>query len=67
MCDLYRIGFNPILAAPEFAPTAPLQPASDDIAVAQNKIRATDVLAVIYPIWAPRKTGDLTLPGSIVA
>jgi NAD(P)H dehydrogenase (quinone) len=49
--DLYRMGFNPILAAPELAPADPQHPASADVAAAQDEIRAADVLTVIYPIW----------------
>ena len=49
--DLYRMGFDPILAAHELRPVTDDHPASADIVRAQDDIRAADVLSVIYPIW----------------
>ena len=49
--DLYRIGFNPILAASELAPADAQHPANVDVAAAQGDIRTADVLTVIYPLW----------------
>ena len=50
-CDLYRMGFNPILAAHELAPVDADHPADADVARAQDDIRAAEVLTVVYPIW----------------
>lgn len=50
-CDLYRMGFNPVLTAPELAPVDATHPASADVAQAQDDIRAADTLTVIYPLW----------------
>jgi NAD(P)H dehydrogenase (quinone) len=49
--DLYRVGFNPILAAHELAPADAQHPADADVAAAQDEIRAADVLTVLYPLW----------------
>lgn len=49
--DLYRMGFNPVMAAAELVPASPEHPASPDVARAQEDIRAADVLTVIYPLW----------------
>jgi NAD(P)H dehydrogenase (quinone) len=49
--DLYRMGFDPVLAAHELAPVEPGHPASADVVRAQDDIRAADVLTVIYPLW----------------
>ncbi len=49
--DLYRMGFNPVLAAHELALVDARHPADADVAQAQGDIRAADVLTVIYPIW----------------
>jgi len=46
--DLYRQGFNPVLAAQELAAD---QLVSVDVKEAQDDIRAADVLTVIYPLW----------------
>ena len=43
--DLYRMRFNPVLAANDKHPPAA------DIAQIQGDVRAADVLAVIYPLW----------------
>jgi NAD(P)H dehydrogenase (quinone) len=48
--DLYRMGFNPVLAAEELSPAAD-RPPSADVARAQDEIRAADVLTLIYPLW----------------
>ncbi|HYA75499.1 MAG TPA: NAD(P)H-dependent oxidoreductase [Burkholderiaceae bacterium] len=50
MHDLYRLDFDPVLAAHELAP-APNQAASSDVAWAQEDMRAADVLCVVYPLW----------------
>jgi NAD(P)H dehydrogenase (quinone) len=49
--DLYRMGFNPVLAASELAPVSADHPVSADLVQAQDDIRAADVLTVIYPLW----------------
>jgi len=45
-CDLYRMGFDPVLGGQEL-----VSGASADTAQAQDDIRAADVLTVIYPLW----------------
>jgi NAD(P)H dehydrogenase (quinone) len=50
-CDLYRMEFNPVLAAHELLPAGANHPAGADIAQCQEEIRAADVLTVIYPLW----------------
>ena len=49
--DLYRMGFNPVLAAHELVPVSADHPVSADVVQAQDDIRAADVLTVIYPLW----------------
>ncbi|WOJ88722.1 NAD(P)H-dependent oxidoreductase [Methylocapsa polymorpha] len=49
--DLYRMGFNPVLAARELAPASADHPPCSDVAQAQDDIRSADVLTVIYPLW----------------
>jgi len=49
--DLYRMGFNPVLAASELMPVAADRPVSADVVQAQDDIRAADALTVIYPLW----------------
>jgi NAD(P)H dehydrogenase (quinone) len=49
--DLYRMGFNPVLAATELEPVDAEHPPAADLARAQDDLRAADVLAVIYPLW----------------
>ncbi len=49
--DLYRMGFNPVLSAPELAPVDAEHPITPDVAQAQDDIRAADVLTIIYPLW----------------
>jgi NAD(P)H dehydrogenase (quinone) len=50
-CDLYRMGFDPILSAQELVPVSADHPARADVVKAQNDIRSADVLTVIYPLW----------------
>ena len=50
-CDLYRMGFNPVLSAQELAAVSAGHAASPDVAQAQEDIRAADALTVIYPLW----------------
>lgn len=50
-CDLYRMGFDPVLAADELLPVSADHPVSADVRKAQDDIRAADVLTVIYPLW----------------
>lgn len=50
-CDLYRMNFNPVLAAEELGPSSPVHPVSADVVEAQAAVLAADVLAVIYPLW----------------
>lgn len=49
--DLYRMGFNPVLAAQELLPVSAVHAACADVAKAQDDIRAVDVLTIIYPLW----------------
>lgn len=49
--DLYRMGFNPVLAEQELTPANTGHPASADIAPFQDDIRGAEVLTVIYPLW----------------
>lgn len=46
--DLYRMGFNPVLASGELDPGAVAAP---DVALAQRAVASCDVLAVAYPLW----------------
>jgi NAD(P)H dehydrogenase (quinone) len=49
--DLYRMGFNPVLAASELVPVSADHPVSADLVQAQDDIRAAAALTVIYPLW----------------
>ena len=49
--DLYRMGFDPVLAAHELVPVSADHPASADVVQAQDDIRAANALTVIYPLW----------------
>jgi NAD(P)H dehydrogenase (quinone) len=49
--DLYRMGFNPVLAGSELVPVSADHPVSADVMRAQDDIRAADALTVIYPLW----------------
>lgn len=49
--DLYRMGFDPVLAAHELLPIGVDHPISADVAEAQSDIRAAAALTVIYPLW----------------
>lgn len=49
--DLYRMGFNPVLAASELAPANDDHPVFADVAQAQDDVRAADALTIIYPLW----------------
>jgi len=49
--DLYRMGFDPVLAAHELVPVSADHPASADVVQAQDDICAADALTVIYPLW----------------
>ncbi len=51
ICDLYRMGFDPVLSAPELVPASADHPVRADVAAAQDAIRAADVLTVVYPLW----------------
>src|ERR1017187_10962098 len=61
--DLYRMGFNPVLAAHELVPASADHPVSADVVQAQDDIRAADALTVIYPLWwlsmPAMMTGDI--------
>jgi NAD(P)H dehydrogenase (quinone) len=50
-CDLYRMGFDPVLTADELASAANGRPPGADVVQAQEAVRAADVLTVIYPLW----------------
>jgi NAD(P)H dehydrogenase (quinone) len=49
--DLYRMGFNPVMAARELLPVSAEHPISVDVLQAQNDIHIADALTVIYPLW----------------
>jgi NAD(P)H dehydrogenase (quinone) len=49
--DLYRMGFNPVLAAQELLPITTDRPASPDVVKAQDDIRAAAAVTLIYPLW----------------
>src|ERR1022692_5246825 len=49
--DLYRMGFNPVLAARELSPAGSDHPVSADVVQAQDDIRGADAITVIYPVW----------------
>jgi NAD(P)H dehydrogenase (quinone) len=49
--DLYRMGFDPVLAAHELLPVSAAHPASADVVAAQDEIWWADALTVIYPLW----------------
>jgi NAD(P)H dehydrogenase (quinone) len=58
-CDLYRMGFNPVLSAQELAAVSADHAASPDVAQAQEDIRAADALTVIYhPLVAVDASDD---------
>jgi NAD(P)H dehydrogenase (quinone) len=50
-CDLYRIGFNPVMAAGELLPITADHPAESDVMGAQSDLRDADALTLIYPLW----------------
>ena len=50
-CDLYRMGFDPVLAAQELVPVSADHPVRADVVAAQDDIRAADVLTIVYPLW----------------
>jgi len=49
--DLYRMGFDPILVAPELLPVDADRPVGADIAQAQDDVRVADVVTILYPLW----------------
>jgi NAD(P)H dehydrogenase (quinone) len=49
--DLYRMGFNPVLAARELQTFDANHPPLADVVQAQDDIRAAGVLTVFYPLW----------------
>jgi NAD(P)H dehydrogenase (quinone) len=49
--DLYRMGFNPVMAAAELLPITADHPAEPDVMSAQNDLREADALTLIYPLW----------------
>ncbi len=49
--DLYRMGFNPVMAAGELLPATAEHPAEPDVLSAQNDLREADALTLIYPLW----------------
>jgi NAD(P)H dehydrogenase (quinone) len=49
--DLYRMRFDPILAASELAPPSTDHSISRDVAEAQDDLRSADALTVVYPLW----------------
>ncbi len=51
MRDLYRMRFDPVLAAHELTPGDADHPPDADVAAAQGDVRAAAVLTVVYPLW----------------
>lgn len=49
--NLYRMDFNPVLAAHELEPLSHSRAVDADVAQAQADVRDADVLTVIYPLW----------------
>jgi len=49
--DLYRMGFNPVLAAHELVSIAADRLASADVMQAQGDILAAEAVTVVYPLW----------------
>src|SRR5665213_266873 len=49
--DLYRMAFNPVMAAHELLPVSADHAVSADVVQAQDEIRIADALTVIYPLW----------------
>ena len=49
--DLYRMNFNPVMSAEELEPLSIGRAVDDDVAHAQNDLRAADALTMIYPLW----------------
>ena len=58
-CDLYRMGFAPVLAAHQLMPVSTDHPVSADVAQCQGDIRAADVLTVVYSRRRPRRKASL--------
>jgi NAD(P)H dehydrogenase (quinone) len=50
-CDLYRMGFNPVLGKEELLSGAPGHLACADVVSAQKDISRADALTLIYPLW----------------
>jgi NAD(P)H dehydrogenase (quinone) len=51
MRDLYRMRFDPVLAAHGLTPADAANPPDADVAAAQDDVRGAAVLTVIYPLW----------------
>jgi NAD(P)H dehydrogenase (quinone) len=51
MRDLYRLGFDPVLAAHELAPAGADHQPGADVVAAQDDLRTADALTVVYPLW----------------
>ncbi|HUZ71796.1 MAG TPA: NAD(P)H-dependent oxidoreductase [Stellaceae bacterium] len=49
--DLYRMEFDPVLAAHELMPVSTDHPVTADVAQCQDDIWAADALTVVYPLW----------------
>ena len=49
--DLYRMNFNPVMAANELEPLSIGRPPDMDVGQAQADLKAADVLIVAYPLW----------------
>src|SRR5689334_7807943 len=48
--DLYRIGFDPVLKAPERLPDAPFVP-SPDVRDELALLEGADAFVLVYPLW----------------
>jgi NAD(P)H dehydrogenase (quinone) len=49
--DLYRMNFNPVMAATELEPLSIGRPPDREIIQAQADLELADVLTVAYPLW----------------
>jgi NAD(P)H dehydrogenase (quinone) len=59
MHDLYRMGFNPVLAATELEPLRNGRQPSSEIVQAQAAMASAEALTVIYPLWWATMPGIL--------
>jgi Flavodoxin-like fold len=58
-CDLYRMGFDPVLTAQELVPVGSDPPARADVVKAQDDIRASLAITSRRPVHAGAKRRDI--------